>query len=218
MNNILILGQRSLATDRNEIDIIEKSESIPRQTKAQLKKRTKKLFRRQIMESQHSADSSFGDVATSEKLEVAGGPETATLDDASVQSFDSETTYVKDNNEKALDKPDSITGHSTEMWAQALASLDPEERLILGQNKVDRNASFTIDNLVSLVRQQQSEFQGRRRILTYSSSQRTVNLTRLMDGIVTWAERFKGIGDIIVQFQPSYMALPWAAARLLLQV
>lgn len=35
---------------------------------------------------------------------------------------------------------------------------------------------------------------------------------------ITWIEKIKGIGDTIVQYDPGHAALPWAAARLLLQV
>ena len=36
--------------------------------------------------------------------------------------------------------------------------------------------------------------------------------------ILRWADRFKHIGDIIVQYDPGHIALPWAGFRFLLQV
>lgn len=36
--------------------------------------------------------------------------------------------------------------------------------------------------------------------------------------IAVWVDRLKSIGDIIVQYDPVHSALPWAAARFLLQV
>ena len=36
--------------------------------------------------------------------------------------------------------------------------------------------------------------------------------------ILRWLDRFKGIGDIIVQYDPGHAALPWAGFRFLLKV
>ena len=40
----------------------------------------------------------------------------------------------------------------------------------------------------------------------------------VLDKVATWLEKFKEIGDIIVQYDPTHAALPWAGVRLLLQV
>lgn len=39
----------------------------------------------------------------------------------------------------------------------------------------------------------------------------------IMEKIVQWIRRFRDIGDVIVQYDPGYSALPWAAVRFLLQ-
>jgi len=36
--------------------------------------------------------------------------------------------------------------------------------------------------------------------------------------IMQWVDKFKQIGDIVVQYDPGHAALPWAASRFLLQV
>ncbi|KAH8598886.1 hypothetical protein B0O99DRAFT_614393 [Bisporella sp. PMI_857] len=36
--------------------------------------------------------------------------------------------------------------------------------------------------------------------------------------MVVWIEKLKSIGDIIIQYDPIHSALPWAAARFVLQV
>lgn len=38
------------------------------------------------------------------------------------------------------------------------------------------------------------------------------------DKVLVWVEKFKTVGDTIVQFDPVHAALPWAGVRLLLQV
>ena len=40
----------------------------------------------------------------------------------------------------------------------------------------------------------------------------------LAEKILSWVDKFKAIGDIIMQYDPSHAALPWAGVRLLLQV
>jgi len=36
--------------------------------------------------------------------------------------------------------------------------------------------------------------------------------------IIQWVDKFKQIGDIVVQYDPGHAALPWAVFRFLLQV
>jgi hypothetical protein len=38
------------------------------------------------------------------------------------------------------------------------------------------------------------------------------------DKIISWLVKFKEVGDITVQYDPSHAALPWAGIRFLLQV
>jgi len=36
--------------------------------------------------------------------------------------------------------------------------------------------------------------------------------------ILLWVDKFKGIGDVVIQFDPGHAALPWAGFRFLLKV
>jgi bifunctional pyridoxal-dependent enzyme with beta-cystathionase and maltose regulon repressor activities len=36
--------------------------------------------------------------------------------------------------------------------------------------------------------------------------------------IVEWVKKFRDVGDVVVQYDPTHAALPWAGVRLLLQV
>jgi hypothetical protein len=45
----------------------------------------------------------------------------------------------------------------------------------------------------------------------------TVIIRDLLEKIADWVNRFKEIGDIAVQFDPTNASLPWAAVRFLLQ-
>lgn len=46
----------------------------------------------------------------------------------------------------------------------------------------------------------------------------TIIVRDVLEKIVRWIEKFKDTGDIIVQYDPSHAALPWAAVRFLLQI
>lgn len=45
-----------------------------------------------------------------------------------------------------------------------------------------------------------------------------VILRDVLEKIVAWVDKFKQIGDTIVQYDPTHAALPWAAVRFFLQV
>lgn len=40
----------------------------------------------------------------------------------------------------------------------------------------------------------------------------------LADKLLDWVDKFKNIGDVLVSYDPSHAALPWAGIRLVLQV
>ena len=53
---------------------------------------------------------------------------------------------------------------------------------------------------------------------TKRKSGEIVILRELFRKVVKWLQRFKKIGDIVVQYDPVHAALPWAGVRFLLEV
>lgn len=45
----------------------------------------------------------------------------------------------------------------------------------------------------------------------------TISLSDLASNAITWLNKFKEVGDTIVQYDPGHAALPWAAVRFILQ-
>jgi hypothetical protein len=45
-----------------------------------------------------------------------------------------------------------------------------------------------------------------------------VILRDVFDKIIKWIDKFKQVGDTVVQYDPVHIALPWAGIRFLLQV
>jgi len=48
--------------------------------------------------------------------------------------------------------------------------------------------------------------------------QKRINVRDLADKLICWVQKFVQVGDIIAQYDPAHMALPWAALRFVLQV
>ena len=45
-----------------------------------------------------------------------------------------------------------------------------------------------------------------------------VILRDVFDKIAVWIDKFKAVGDLVVQYDTAHAALPWAAVRIVLQV
>ena len=43
-------------------------------------------------------------------------------------------------------------------------------------------------------------------------------LRDVADKVLVWIDKFKQIGDIVIQYDPVHAALPWAGVRFLLDV
>ncbi len=52
----------------------------------------------------------------------------------------------------------------------------------------------------------------------YKRNGKVVNVRDVLEKAVVWIQKFKDIGDIVVQYDPTHAALPWAGIRFLLQV
>jgi len=45
-----------------------------------------------------------------------------------------------------------------------------------------------------------------------------VSIRDSLNKVVEWIKRFRDVGDVAIQYDPTHAALPWAAVRFLLQV
>lgn len=105
---------------------------------------------------------------------------------------------------------------SSDLWAAALRTLDEGDRNLVtfdGQHKLE--VLSDLGQLVTSARKKSIEKRWR---FHRPGSRQTVILHDLFSKIVVWIDRFKAIGDIVVQYDPVHAALPWAGIRFLLQV
>lgn len=105
---------------------------------------------------------------------------------------------------------------SRDLWAAALNALREEDRKLVafdGQHKLD-----VLSDLGELVATARDTSINKRWRFHRPGSGQTVVLRDLFSKIVVWIDRFKDIGDVVVQYDPVHAALPWAGVRFLLQV
>jgi len=102
------------------------------------------------------------------------------------------------------------------IWDEALAKISQKDREVLQDNI---NSPSDSDSILRAVTSTMREIDRKRWVnSSYTWNGRTYKIFGLLDNVTTWVDRFKSIGDIIVQYDPIHSALPWAAVRMLLQV
>lgn len=99
------------------------------------------------------------------------------------------------------------------MWDQAVDLLDDEDKIQIDFTQDDkRNALNDLLVTVGEKRRTQKHVRFRKR------NGDTVDVRVLFQRIVEWVNRFKDVGDILIQYDPQHAAIPWAAVRFVLQV
>lgn len=109
-----------------------------------------------------------------------------------------------------------MSSDSSDLWAAALNTLSEVDRKLVafdGQQRLD-----VLSDLGQLVGSAKEDSINKRWRFHRPGSGQTVILRDLFSKIVVWIERFKDIGDIVVQYDPVHAALPWAGVRFLLEV
>lgn len=110
-----------------------------------------------------------------------------------------------------------MTEASADRWAIALNYLTPEDRQAVatdGQDKLE-----VLNRLQDETNKaKEASMEKRWRYRRPGHEGETVILRDLFGKIATWLNRFREIGDIVVQYDPYHAALPWAGVRFLIQV
>ncbi|KAL9066249.1 MAG: hypothetical protein Q9161_007706 [Pseudevernia consocians] len=105
---------------------------------------------------------------------------------------------------------------SSDLWVAALNQLNEEDRKLVdfdGQRKLD-----ILSDLGQLVSNAKENSIKERWRFHRPGDGQTVILRDLFSKIAVWIDRFKEVGDIVVQYDPVHAALPWAGVRFLLQL
>lgn len=104
-----------------------------------------------------------------------------------------------------------------DLWAEALDALEPKTQSRLSE--LDAGPLKAAEGIKQIIDSaQQKETDCRKKFGTFKIGKRKVELGVCFRNIVSWLNKFKEVGDTIVQYDPGHAALPWALFRLILQV
>ena len=103
---------------------------------------------------------------------------------------------------------------SQNLWFQALDSLSEDERALV---------DFENSNYLDILESTALLAYEKRKICVQKQWSikvfgRKIILHDVFEKIMRWIQKFKEVGDVAVQYDPTHAALPWAGVRFLLQV
>ena len=101
------------------------------------------------------------------------------------------------------------------LWDEAVEALNDEEKAQLDFQRPDKR--LLLGELLEVIEQKKQLCLQRRWRLRKRNGE-LVFLRDVLGKIVMWVKKFKEVGDVAVQYDPSHAALPWAGVRLVLQV
>ena len=106
-----------------------------------------------------------------------------------------------------------------DLWCMALNDLTAAERTAIEPLTPASDRATTkeiLDNIQEAVSKQKSLYESKK--WTIELGGKTIILHDKVDLIVAWVQKFSQAVDIVVNYDPAHLALPWAGIRFLLQV
>ncbi|KAI0402123.1 hypothetical protein F4802DRAFT_577281 [Xylaria palmicola] len=105
-----------------------------------------------------------------------------------------------------------------DLWAEAIATLSDDDRTWIQSITGDASVSVPdrVDEMIILATQQQLQCETANWKAIHIGDYE-ISLDDAASKIIVWLHKFKEIGDVVVQYDPVHAALPWAAARFILQ-
>jgi hypothetical protein len=104
------------------------------------------------------------------------------------------------------------------LWDEAMGRLSEDDKTWINGNSQQflDSSGPGIRSIIALVDEKRQECEAKR-WTTVNVFSTTINLSDLASNAITWLNKFKEVGDTIVQYDPGHAALPWAAMRFILQ-
>ncbi|KAJ5680260.1 hypothetical protein N7536_011399 [Penicillium majusculum] len=101
------------------------------------------------------------------------------------------------------------------LWTLAFHSLPPATKEALEKYQNEKHIE-TVDTTLKAVRDKQIVCLQKRWTIKTKAGKRLI-VRDVLDKVAFWLNRFKEVGDIAVQYDPTHASLPWAGVRVLLQ-
>ncbi|KAK5627729.1 hypothetical protein RRF57_003444 [Xylaria bambusicola] len=104
------------------------------------------------------------------------------------------------------------------LWEEARARLSDEDRAWVDKTIDDSSTPVhnTVNRMINLAteKQRECETSGWK---TVSVGSYEISFEEVTSNIIIWLNKFKEVGDTLVQYDPAHAALPWAAVRFILR-
>ena len=109
----------------------------------------------------------------------------------------------------------SVQRQSQNLWLKALESLEGD---LKAEFALENIPHADIPSILLMVVQDKKQVCLKKRWKYRKSNGEEVILRDVLENIAGWLEKFKAVGDSVIQYDPAHTALPWARVRFLLQV
>jgi ankyrin repeat domain-containing protein 50 len=106
-----------------------------------------------------------------------------------------------------------------DFWVEALQKLSDKEKAAISKlwPPLQTNPQSHIpQQLIVIVERKREECE--QKSWKFKVNGRQIILRDVAEKVIVWLNKFKEIGDVVVNFDPVHVALPWAGVRFLLQV
>ncbi|KAF8247054.1 hypothetical protein K440DRAFT_661671 [Wilcoxina mikolae CBS 423.85] len=138
---------------------------------------------------------------------------------SSSRTKESTDTYLNQGSttETSLPAYGRIEDRSDSLWKRAVDSLPPDVIAALGIDELDQSDKVEIlDRVLLSAEYARNTCLEKRWKFTWKGE--AIVLHDTAEKILAWLDKFRQIGDIIIQYDPVHAALPWAGVRFLLDV
>jgi hypothetical protein len=100
------------------------------------------------------------------------------------------------------------------LWEKAVEALGTEDRSNIDFNQEDKLA--ILKDVLDTANEKKRTCLGKR--WKYKKGNKEIIIRDQLEKVVEWVNKFKEVGDTVVQYDPGHAALPWAGVRFFLQV
>ena len=100
------------------------------------------------------------------------------------------------------------------LWGKAVEALDNQDKLGVDFERANKLAILE-DVLKAVNEKKQACMKGRWK---YRKGNKEIIIRDQLEKMVEWVNKFKEVGDTVMQYDPMHAALPWAGVRFFLQV
>ncbi|KAK7508938.1 uncharacterized protein IWZ02DRAFT_387461, partial [Phyllosticta citriasiana] len=104
-------------------------------------------------------------------------------------------------------------------WDDAKKLLSEDEQKVFGFAQTEKkNWKDLLQDVLQATDQRKIELFEREKKASFSFRGKQIVLRDVLSKLAVWTNRFKDVGDAVVQYDPGHAALPWAIVRLLLEI